>query len=562
MTLFGGVREGHNGGMTYFRLQGGAMGVAGLLIGATLRAGAVAGPRAYRVPAGSGRVSGTFRPAVVPRLSPLLAPSLSVSAPEAQVSGLSPALPGVVLAAPAIARPIEASFTSLGGGAPGEETRFSPTAALLEHGPQAAELAGGGSWDETPAAMEDNFMIAAALNRGHHEMVSPMTSPGVAVPGSDSPGGIFGGLFGKKASAKLGRRLLENLDIDDHGNPSERRLLENVVYRLMESPMAREYAEDLLAAGGRAKVSFEEVGGSRVVVKDGKKTFHGIFGETNFDSEVPHVRLSRRYLDSDPDFVMAHAPKALGHELMGHVVYHIKAAALDLVWPFRYYKDNETLSGLVEWIITGELGEKLSNGRMWQYLESPDLYHRNLHVVAPFYAGTFDREEAKDLEGTLRARQDRVREESRQNEEDAKNWTHWRKIVDYFVSAGTVKEESVRDVRGAIEASLENRRLTVQELTEIDKYVSHLLESLAQDEGKKWAAGFLQSMSQPFFAEVEAEVTRLTLHLRDLVARRGGEEAEQAPAPAPPSGPRQMTFDELAALYREDLARNPERWRR
>lgn len=434
---------------------------------------------------------------------------------------------------------------------------MSPTAALLEHGPQAVELASG-AWEDAPASMEKNFELSAALSRsGGAEAVS--------IPGTDSSDGFFSGLFpGKGASAKLGLRLLEKLELDDHGNPAERRLLENVVRRLMDSPTARRYTEDLLASGGRAKVSFEEVGGYRVVEEGGKKTFHGIFGETNFDGDIPHVRLNRQYLESDADFVMAHAPKALGHELLGHVVYHVKAAALDLVWPFRYYKDNETLSGLVEWIITAELGEKLSNGRMWQYLQSPDLYHRNLHVVAPFYAGTFDREEARDLEGTLRARQERVLREMRDGEEDARNWAQWKAIADHFTEHHQINPESLRQVRRTIEGSLENRRLGAKELAAIDSYVQHLLDALGQEEGRKWAAGFLQSMSHSFFAQVEEEVARLTRHLRHLVERRqAGEPEAPAEPPAPAEdGLRQITFDELGAMYREDLARNPGHWRK
>ena len=433
---------------------------------------------------------------------------------------------------------------------------MSPTSALLEHGPQAAELAAG-AWEDSPASMENNFALSAALGRSGGEAV--------AVPGADSSDGFFSGLFaGKGGSAKLGRRLLEKLEIDDHGNPAERRLLEKVVRRLMDSPTARRYTEDLLASGGRAKVSFEEVGGYRVVEEGGRRTFNGIFGETNFDGEIPHVRLNRQYLESDADFVMAHAPKALGHELLGHVVYHAKAAVLDLVWPFRYYKDNETLSGLVEWIITAELGEKLSNGRMWQYLQSPDLYHRNLHVVAPFYAGTFDREEARDLEGTLLARRERVRREMRDGEEDARNWAHWKAIADHFALHHQASPQSLRTVRATIEASLENRRLGAQELAAIDSYVQHLLDALGQPDWKKWAAGFLQSMSHAFFTQVEEEVASLTRHLRDLVERRqAAEPAAPAAGPAPAEdGPRQITFDELGKMYRDDLARNPGHWRK
>lgn len=389
----------------------------------------------------------------------------------------------------------------------------------------------------------------------------------------------------------LTARLLAQLELVDHGNPEEAAGLDMAVRRLMSTPTGRELAEEFVSHGKKVRVSFETVPGSKVVETNGKKMIEASGGSTSFEGAIPHVRLNKDYLGTDPDFQRFYLPGTLGHELLGHGLEQIKAEKAGLGRPYLAYRSNEANAGMVGWLVEAELGAKLINPHMWNYLRSPEEYHRTLKTNLAYYAGTFSPDEMADPVPVLKERLVNAKAALAALERDKTSMESWRPIIAHFKIRKFDKDHGFRKPDSSFSAAsqdIENftgsgyprRRAEIQEIVD---YVGTLINWYSGKDAAADLAALKKAAESNLFKEAERNLETRKIRLEGVIRARSARAAAAEPPPPassapasaklkapepPPSGPErfappaddQISWDDLYRLHQTDLARFPKHW--
>lgn len=487
--------------------------------------------------------------AEVPALATPFSPWLPALAPAALPLGAVPAAaPAFAAAVPvlpaALAAPTAAA--AVRPAAPAEAPR-RVVESLREHGALAAEAAAT-KGDAAAPALEANFLSAAALHSG---------GPGSVVPPGATPPPAAGSLRGPVSRDTLTRRLLQSVRLE--GTPRERRELMRVFERMLKSPTARRYAEEFIAEGIAATVRFDDLPDSVLYMQDERLRFSGARAVT--DAPGPKqalVRFNRRYLEADPIFLRDDAPPILAHELLGHGRWYSRAMDEEIRQPFHNSELNEGVARTLGWVVDYELDRRFEENGTWSFLHDPEGYNRRLKTLLPFYALTFSRSEMADIEATLRSRLDDARRALKDEERHLASHRTWAPVVDHFVEKHGVPAERFALLRTELDqleaywaSEVENAKAVV---ATIELVLKNLDAETAAGE-KTSVRAMREAATRPFFARLEAEQDELTRLLAEVT--RANPPAPAPPAPARPAG--QYTFQDLQAMYQNDLAEDATR---
>lgn len=355
------------------------------------------------------------------------------------------------------------------------------------------------------------------------------------------------------AADPLAARLRARLIFDDGGDALAREALDMGVRRLLESPTARELAEELVRLGVTVKLSFAEMEHSLVAERGGKKFLLGYGGTATHGAAGAWIRLNRDYLKTDTEYLLRDLPATLGHELLGHALGAARAesAGVDAAW--NRWRGDELSAGLAGWVIAAELGRLPHDDHMRRWLEDPESYYRGMHLAGGYYAKTFSAEEAKDPRHAYRERLARVDAALEALDLAAADATDWSKVIDHLIAEHGADPRRLALVR----AELSNRPAPAEGVAERERLRAvrrDLLAAAAALEEPAEAAShaaLAEGLKNPFFAEAEAR------------SRVLGERLKSAASRAPKSAPRDpadLTAEELAGLYRKDLLENPAHW--
>lgn len=405
-------------------------------------------------------------------------------------------------------------------------------------------------WYRGPLLSADQRAFLAALN--------PAALKAPAKPeGGSGAAAAAGGDAGKAAvDPQLLKDFLAHLELLNHGNAAEAVALEQTASRLLASPTARAFARRLIASGEKVTVSFETVENSEIVMRDGKKVMTGSGGNTSLGPPI-HVRLNKNYLAADPSVRSADLPGTLGHELLGHGLGNAEARKSHVEGPYQIYQDNETEAGLVGWVVEAELGGKLENGHLWNYLRDPEEYARSLKMNLPYYAGTFTPAEMADPIPVLKARLKRAEAEKSGLAIARSNNLEWQSIIAHFIKVHGLKKEAFTSLQESTDNQLKVYiPMQEKDLTEIAAYVQQRIDYYETAAGKKAVTEMQAAAKKPFFTQSQKDIADLTTTLRSLAK---GHEAEAA-GPAPPAG--QVTWTQLRALLAADRKNNPDHWKK
>jgi hypothetical protein len=326
---------------------------------------------------------------------------------------------------------------------------------------------------------------------------------------------------------------------------------------LLATPTGRRLAEEFVAAGARARLSFVSFDNTQVLVENGKKVMYGTYAVTNSSKDLIEVKFNQDFLKTDRAFYQHHLPPILAHELLGHGLESVKAKKAGVWQAYNtHYRENETNARIVGWTVEAELGGKIHTADMWTYLRDPEGYHENLQLRLPYYSTTFSPSETRDVAAPLKERLDRARAELADIPKRIASWDSWRPIVEHFITVHGLARSSFRSlieqIDNATKTSLPNRAEVLKSI------ISHLESALARFQGKDGAAAAQDLRAQfgkGFFAQEEARVDAGRARLETLLKGRSYE-----PFSPPPSG--QISLTQLKEMYAKDKKDNPGHWKK
>ena len=400
-------------------------------------------------------------------------------------------------------------------------------------------------WYRTPLLPAEDAAFLASLNPAAFGKV-PSFALGAKPAAQPAAAG---------ASAGLAERLLQQVDLA--GDPAQKTALRDAVNMMLATPTGRQLAEEFVATGAQARVSFTAYPNTQVLEVNGKKTLYGIYGTTGTSQEVINVSLNQDFLKTDRAFYQHHLAPVLAHELLGHGLEAVKAKKAGVWQTYNtYYRENETNARLVGWSVEAELGGKIHTADMFSYLRDPEAYHKSLQITLPYYSTVMSPAEGRDAAGTLAARLQRTKEELGKIPGYIASWESWLPIAEHFIAAHKLARDSFRSLLEQIDNM--SKKYLPSRIEVLKGIVAHLESSLTRFQGQGGAAasrGLKTDFSKGFFAGEEARVKSNREHLEVLLKGRSYE-----PFSPPPSG--QVSLEKLREMYTQDKKDHPEHWRK
>jgi hypothetical protein len=331
------------------------------------------------------------------------------------------------------------------------------------------------------------------------------------------------------------------------GDPEQQAALRQAVGTVLGTPTGRSLAQQFVATGAKARVSFTAYGNTELLNENGKTVLFGTHGETNAFQDQIEVTLNQDFMKTDPAFRQQYMAGTLAHELLGHGLESVKAKKAGVFDTYNaYYRDNESNARLVGWSVEAELGGKVYDSDMWSYLKDPEDFHRLLQVSHPYYSTTFTPEEAKDLLGTLGKRLANAQAALAKIPQSIEDIKQWFPVIDHFVTvhhkARDLFHPAIETLDNFIDKSLPGQAKNLQGI------IDHLQATIAHFKSADGAAALksLQTQfGQDFFAQEDTLNQSRRTHLEGLL--QGRSPATFAPPPAGLIG-----LTELASLQSAD----------
>lgn len=406
-------------------------------------------------------------------------------------------------------------------------------------------------WTRGPLLNEADRQLLRDLIMPHFGK-APEPGKGPGAPPVAGGSGALSAPAAAEAEALL-NTLVSRVTLVDHDDPRQAAGLRDAFRGLLASQTGREMAQQFIAEGATAKVSFEQIEGSHISSVNGRMVLNTSGGHAKVAETPVHVVLNRHYLDTDPDYRRVKVAGTLAHELFGHAFERQRADKLKITDSLYHYRGDEAGSGLLGWLVETELGGRVSNGHMWNYLRDPEVYHRGLQTNLPYYAATFSVEEMKNPIDTLRARRAQV-EESRAS---MKAWlastVAWRPRAQHFIDVHKMDAA----VFGTIFESIKNTEIWAEshdkDLNDIGAYMDEMTGHWSSPKGRAYRDRVVNQSRSPYFAQAEARLKARQERLRLLVGAR------QPESQTPPI-PGHLQMQDLYDLYDKDRLNNPNHW--
>lgn len=351
--------------------------------------------------------------------------------------------------------------------------------------------------------------------------------------------------------AKLLADLKERVDIQ--GTPEEKRALEGFLTRMLDSRTARQLAAQFINEDARIKLSFEDIPGTEIVVVDGRKQFYTSGGHAHTKNNPPEVNLNKAYLQANTE----EAPGTLAHEMLGHALERKRAERYGVEDIYLADEDEEANAGLIGWTVDAELGNRVSDGWAWVYMDSPAKYHKQLKMNLPYYAGTLN---TSEMEAPLRAYRSRLSEvikllarlPLRRDRYDI-----LLKVIDHLpVPPHKMAPDSLLTVSEQLNASRRTLPGTEENLNGIRQYLEKLIARYAGPDG----IGLIKKMKEKANSEYFKEKQKIMQERQQLLSgyMLAKPRSEHQP---PPSRSGQVTWTQLEDLWDTHQKSNECPWR-
>ena len=365
------------------------------------------------------------------------------------------------------------------------------------------------------------------------------------------------------ASGSLASRLLACLRLEATGAPDRQQLLERAVRRMLDSPTARDLAEQFIADGTMAEVGFAPVGAPERRRGARRPTLGAPRALSRWNGTKAIVTLNPDYLAVDEEFRDGDLPPTLGHELLGHALWSGRAQRAGLFQAVHHHELNEVHARLVGWLIDLELDGRIQPSGARQYFDDPYSFRIDLKFLDSYYALTFSHDELAQPLETMQGRLAVALERRAALEASLARHVSWYAVMTHFVGAHGVAAErfaALRDSMHEEEAHLQDQIAVLEQVTAV------LADTLARchaEPDQRSVQYFRQSAAHELLSQLQAEVQRRDRQFRRQVdacieTPFASEEGDGLP---PVAGGTQVTFEELLRMCDRDRLDHPEHWR-
>lgn len=366
------------------------------------------------------------------------------------------------------------------------------------------------------------------------------------------------------SSFELLSRLLTHVTIEDDGDPSKHETIVRALARMLESKTARALAERFVAEDESAVVRFQTIDGTRFIEHDGARAIDGFRGLTNRCDDRLIVVINDAYLAASARCQAEDLPATLAHELLGHGLWYVRAARANLFLGIHYHTLNEINARLVGWLVDIELDGRIETGRAAQaHIDDPDGYGNDLRFSLPYYAMTFSSAEMLRPAVTLEARLAGARERRGAVEKQIANHRTWYAVINHFVAKHGLDESRLRDLRAEMAETDKSLTGKLAQADAVAAEIVAMLERLRAETDQDSEAYLRRAAAHPLIAELAASAAEHDRRLRECVAASPHDPYIGSWEPDPQSADAdsdRVTFDDLVAMYRRDLAEHPEHW--
>lgn len=346
--------------------------------------------------------------------------------------------------------------------------------------------------------------------------------------------------------------LLARVELKPGDDPRAPALLHETFVRLVRTPTGAEMSARFIAENARAVVEFGVHLSSAVRMVNGKAVLLYSGGDTDTSKHPPVIMLNQGYLETDPAWRGPEMTGTLGHEMFGHAFERQRADKAGVTSSLNHYRGDEANAGLLGWLIELEAGAPADDGNMWNYIQDPEAYHRNLETLMAYYAGTFSVADMKNPLATLKDRRDRVDQARARLHQRRESTDNWRPVVEHFIEVHGMSRDDFSNILASIDGTDKFTETEDKEYVHIQSYIDSLSAHWSGDGAAELATISAESGS-PYYVGTEERLQVLRGRLKDLTANR-------KPEPSAPPVPGQITWDQLSDMYEKDLKDHPEHW--
>lgn len=340
--------------------------------------------------------------------------------------------------------------------------------------------------------------------------------------------------------AQLTAELKKHITLNDHGDPAQKRALDAMISRMMDSPAAREMAVKFIKADAKAEVSFETIPGSTVVTVEGRKTIWGTRGVTNINEDPPRVSINSLLMDTDKDMGAA----TLAHEMLGHAFerQQVDGAMADF---YQYNTDEEENARLIGWQVGVELNVK-PDDETWAYMQNPDANREALKMMCPYYSLTLTSEEMKDPVPVYKERLAEADKAQVRLIANEKKYGVWVRIVAHFTGPHKKEPATFQSISDDLKSGLDYIPVGRKNLKGIKEALGERITYFSSREGKAFLEKLAAGADSDYFKQKDAGILARRARLEGLLLGKSPESFRTPPSVA------QVTWDQLVKLWSGD----------
>lgn len=341
--------------------------------------------------------------------------------------------------------------------------------------------------------------------------------------------------------------LMDQVTFRQGQTPQEVGLLMEAFQQMLTSRTGSELIASFVREHARATVGFGKVEGSTVVEEDGLKTLSASGGFTQTTHDPPDVTLNQDYLKTSPEYRRVEIARVLTHEMMGHGFQRQRILAAGLSpEAMYYYRGDEGNASMVGWLVQAELGGKLINAHMWNWLTDPEKFYDHIQYLSPYYATTLNAQQMQDPIATWNARLGKLGAQRAALAGEEKDERRWRAVMQHFITDHGMDASRFSNLRNESDATLST--YYPSQRRNLDEVQTQLRDALAKASGPggaKLLADMRAAGQSAYVADLERRMNEYTERLRSEVGTR-------KPETAAPPDPNQVTWQDLAGMFQRD----------
>lgn len=324
-------------------------------------------------------------------------------------------------------------------------------------------------------------------------------------------------------------------------------MLEAALARMRKSPTARRL-EKRRRRFEPVIVSFGEISESTSTSIDSD-----LLGRTHYDDTPPWIVLNERLIVSTRTLTETAAHELFGHDL---IVPESRRTGADVSWLL----ENEAFSLAVGNLVALEAGEGTVDEDSIDWIaESTDTYRAEFLFKDSPAGIQLSLAEARDPCAAIAARLSELSRRRRSVEIRRKDMAVWNFELAHLEKEHGLDRLSVKDLQDDIDVWTSTIIPWRQALLDVaEPHLKTVQAWFEEPEGQAWVAELIAISTNPYSASLEAEWAGLGRSIAGARARLP-RPPEAPPAPVP--AVKQLTWDDVSALVKEDKEKNPNHWK-